>query len=151
MTELDKKRELVAYRLTQSKETLEEAMFLLEGGKSLRVVTHRAYYIMCYAILALLIDEPFASSKHSGVLSYFNRRFVGEGVFPKDIGRLINRAFELRQQGDYRENAQLTLEQVQPLVEAATTFIELVTSYLEAQGRLLVLHQTISSEDEVIN
>lgn len=150
MTELDKKRELVAYRLTQSKETLEEAMFLLEGGKSLRVVTNRAYYSMFYAILALLIDEPFASSKHSGVLSYFNRRFVGEGVFPKDIGRLVNRAFELRQQGDYRENAQLTLEQVQPLVEAATTFIELVTSYLETQGRLVILHQNTSSEDEVI-
>lgn len=104
-----------------------------------------------YAILALLIDEPFAFSKHSGVLSYFNRRFVGEGVFPKDIGRLVNRSFELRQQGDYCENAQLTLEQVQPLVEAATTFIELVTRYLEAQGRLVVFDQNIFSENEVTN
>lgn len=130
MTELDKKKALVAYRLTQASETLEEAVFLLEGGKSLRVVTNRAYYSMFYAILALLIDEPFASSKHSGVLSYFNRRFVTEGVFPKDIGRAINRAFELRQQGDYRENVELSLEQVTPLIEAASVFLDMVKTYM---------------------
>lgn len=131
MTELDKKNELTAYRLTQAAETLEEAVFLLEGGKSLRVVTNRAYYSMFYAILALLIDEPFASSKHSGVLSYFNRRFVNEGVFPKEIGRAINRAFELRQQGDYRENVELALEQVEPLIESASAFLEMVKAYLQ--------------------
>lgn len=130
MTELDKQNELVAYRLTQAAETLEEAVFLLEGGKSLRAVTNRAYYSMFYAILALLIDEPFASSKHSGVLSYFNRKFIHEGLFPEDVGRAINRAFELRQQGDYRENIELTLEQVKPLIEVASAFLDLVKVYL---------------------
>lgn len=130
MTELDKKNELVVYRLSQAAETLEEAMFLLDGDKSLRAVTNRAYYSMFYAILALLIDEPFASSKHSGVLSYFNRRYVSEGVFPKEIGRAINRAFDLRQQADYRENVELTLEQVKPLIEAASVFLGLVKTYM---------------------
>ena len=131
MTERDKLNLLVAYRLTQASETLEEAEFLLEGGKSLRAVTNRAYYSMFYAILALLIDEPFASSKHSGVLSYFNRRFIREGVFPEEIGRAINRAFELRQQGDYRENVELTREQVTPLIEAATAFLKMVKVHLQ--------------------
>jgi uncharacterized protein (UPF0332 family) len=134
MTDLDKKNELVAYRLLQAAETLEEAEFLLEGGKSLRVVTNRAYYSMFYSILALLINEPFASSKHSGVLSYFNRRFVSEGVFPKEIGRAINRAFDLRQQGDYRENVELKLEQVKPLIEAAQIFLEMVKSYMNKES-----------------
>ena len=44
MTEREKQNILVAYRLTQATETLEEAVFLLEGGKSLRAVTNRAYY-----------------------------------------------------------------------------------------------------------
>lgn len=134
MTDLDKKNELVAYRLSQAAETLEEAEFLLEGGKSLRAVTNRAYYSMFYSILALLINEPFASSKHSGVLSYFNRRFVSEGVFPKEIGRAINRAFDLRQQGDYRENVELTPEQVKPLIEAAQSFLEMVKSYMKKEN-----------------
>lgn len=131
MTELDKKHELIVYRLTQAAETLEEAEFLLAGGRSLRAVTNRVYYSMFYAILALLIDEPFASSKHSGVLSYFNRKFVNEGIFPKDIGRAINRAFDLRQQGDYRENVELTLEQIKPLIEAAKVFLELMKKHLQ--------------------
>jgi uncharacterized protein (UPF0332 family) len=130
VTERDNQNILIAHRLTQATETLEEAVFLLEGGKSLRAVTNRAYYSMFYAMLALLIDEPFASSKHSGVLSYFNRRFIREGIFPEEIGRAINRAFELRQQGDYRENVELTLEQVKPLIEAATTFLEMVKAYM---------------------
>jgi uncharacterized protein (UPF0332 family) len=69
------------------------------------------------------------------VLSYFNRRFVNEGVFPKDIGYAINRAFEMRQQGDYRENVELTLEQVKPLIEAATCFLEMVKAYMQAKVR----------------
>lgn len=108
-------------------------MFLLEGGKSLRAVTNRVYYSMFYAILALLIDEPFASSKHSGVLSYFNRTFINEGVFPIAIGRAVNRAFELRQQGDYRENVEITLEQVKPLIEAATAFLEMMKTHLQVK------------------
>ena len=130
MTERDNQKILIAYRLTQATETLEEAIFLLEGGKILRAVTNRAYYSMFYAILALMIDEPFTSSKHSGVLSYFNRRFIRERIFPEEIGRAINRAFELRQQGDYRENVELTREQVIPLIEAATTFLEMVKAYI---------------------
>jgi len=138
VTESEKQNILVAYRLTQATETLEEAVFLLEGGKSLRAVTNRAYYCMFYAILALLIDEPFASSKHSGVLSYFNLRFIHEGIFPEAIGRSINRAFELRQQGDYRENVELTREQVTPLIEAATNFLEMVKAYMsEKQARCI--------------
>ena len=142
MTELEKKTELVAYRLVQAAETLEEAIFLLEGGKSLRAVTNRVYYSMFYAILALLIDEPFASSKHSGVLAYFNRRFVNEGVFTKEIGRAINRAFELRQQGDYRENVELSLEQVKPLIEAATAFLSMVKVYQQEKEVLQSSTQT---------
>ena len=42
MTEADKKNDLITYRLSQATETLEEAVFLLEGGRSLRAVTIRA-------------------------------------------------------------------------------------------------------------
>jgi uncharacterized protein (UPF0332 family) len=63
---------------------------------------------MFYAILALLIFEPYSSSKHSGILGYFNRRFIKEGVFDREMGRWVNKAFELRQRVDYREYFQVT-------------------------------------------
>jgi uncharacterized protein (UPF0332 family) len=110
---------------------LDEARYLLQGDKSLRSVVNRLYYAMFYAILALLIFEPYASSKHSGVISYFNKRFVKEGGFPKELARTINLAFELRQQSDYKEYAKLTEEQASSLLGDAQSFVSEVKKHLE--------------------
>jgi len=97
------KRQLALYRIQQAEESMDEARYLLAGNKSPRSVINRAYYSMFYSILALLIFEPYSSSKHSGVLSYFNRRFIKGGIISRDIGRAVNKAFDIRQRGDYRE------------------------------------------------
>jgi uncharacterized protein (UPF0332 family) len=131
MTTNDKKKVLAQYRLRQAQESLEEAHFLFNGGKSLRSVANRLYYGMFYAVLALLIFEPFASSKHTGVLAYFNKRFVKGGVFPENMGRSINKAFELRQRGDYREYFELTKDQVEPILAEAEQFISSVRAYFD--------------------
>ena len=131
MTIEEKKHELARYRIKQAEESLEEAEFLLWGRKSPRSVINRAYYAMFYAVLALLVYEPYSSSKHSGVLSYFNRRFIKGGIFNKNLGRSINKAFELRQRGDYREYVELTYEQVEPFIEEARVFVQKVKDYLE--------------------
>lgn len=131
MTSDEKKKKLALYRLGQAEETLDEAQFLLEGKKNPRVIINRAYYGMFYAVLALLVFENYSSSKHSGVLSYFNRKFIKEGVFPQAVGESINTAFELRQRGDYREYAELTYEQVEPFISKTRTFIAKVRTYLE--------------------
>jgi len=52
---------------------------------------NRVYYGMFYAVLALLIYEPYASSKHSGVLAYFNKHFVKSGLFSESLGILSMR------------------------------------------------------------
>lgn len=86
---------------------------------------------MFYAVLALLVFEPYSSSKHSGVLSYFNKRFIKEGIFPEEIGRSINKAFEIRREGDYREYAELRYKEVEPFIKKAEVFIQTVKKYLE--------------------
>ena len=126
----EKKSDLALYRLQQAEESLDEAEFLFEGHKSPRSIINRAYYAMFYSILALLIYEPYSSSKHSGVLSYFNRRFIKGGVFSEDQGRAVNKAFDLRQRGDYREQVVLTRDHVEPFLDLARKFIDSVKSYL---------------------
>lgn len=86
---------------------------------------------MFYAVLALIVFEPFESSKHSGILVYFNKRFIKEEILPEELGRSVNRAFELRQRGDYREYIELTYEQVKPFIEKASVFVQKVKEYLE--------------------
>ena len=131
MTIKEKQLQLAKYRLKQAEESIEEAIFLLSGKKSPRSIINRVYYGMFYAVPALLIFETFSSSKHSGVLSYFNKRFIKEEVFPEELGRSINKAFELRQSGDYREYAELTYEQVEPFIEKARVFVREIRDYLE--------------------
>lgn len=132
MTAKEKQIALARYRIKQAEEAIDEAEFLLSGKKSPRSIMNRAYYGMFYAVLALLIFEPYASSKHSGVLSYFNRQFIKKGILPKDMGQAINTAFELRQRADYREYADISLEQAEPYINKARIFIVAVKEYLES-------------------
>jgi len=131
LTAKEKQIQLARYRLKQAEESIEEAALLLSEKKSARSIINRAYYGMFYAVLALLIFEPYSSSKHSGVLAYFNKRFIKEGILPKELGRSINKAFELRQRGDYREYVELTYEQVEPFIEKAKIFVQEVNDYLD--------------------
>jgi len=136
MSSDEKQKSLAGHRLDQAAESLEEARYLMDGGKSLRSVANRIYYGMFYAVLALLIYEPYSSSKHTGVLSYFNRHFVKSGIFPESLGRHLNKAFELRQRGDYREYFELTKEQVEQLLGEAKEFITAIRVYLHDNGRV---------------
>jgi len=83
-----------------------------------------------YAVLALLVYEPYSSSKHSGVLSYFNKRFIKEHTFPEALERSLNKAFELRQRGDFREYITLHYEQIDPFIGQAEAFLLAVKDYL---------------------
>ena len=83
MTSNEKKILLAQYRLQQANETYDEAVYLFAGNKNPRSIINRLYYSMFYAVLAILVYEQYTSSKHSGVLSYFNKHFIKKGIFAK--------------------------------------------------------------------
>ena len=134
MNTREKQAKLALHRLQQADESLEEARFLYEGCKSARSIINRAYYSMFYSILALLIYEPFSSSKHSGVISYFNRNFIKPGIFSERLGRGVNKAFDLRQRGDYREQVNLTTAEVEPFLDLSGEFINSIKQYLKGKN-----------------
>ena len=72
---------LVRYRLEQADESLQAASILIEK-KLLRPSINRSYYAMYYAVLALLAIEKKETSKHSGVISLFDKEFVFERHLP---------------------------------------------------------------------
>lgn len=130
MTMDEKKKYLIQYRLKQATEAIDDAVFLFENKRSLRGVVNRIYYSMFYAVLALLVLEPFQGSKHSGVIGYFNRHFIKDGRLPQEMGRYLNLAFEARQEGDYKEFSDLTEENVKELLTNARTFLKEIKKYL---------------------
>jgi uncharacterized protein (UPF0332 family) len=57
---------------------------------------NRVYYAMFYAVQALLVSRKVSFSKHGQVKAYFNREMIKTGIFPTEMGRLYNKAFEYR-------------------------------------------------------
>jgi len=120
----ENRKTLIAYRIAQARDSIREADLLNESGMSKRSVMNRLYYAMFYAVLALLQEKEMGTSKHSGAISLFDREFVKTGLFSKEMSKALHRAFELRQKGDYMEEAEVTSDDVAEIRPAAEQFVE---------------------------
>ena len=125
---------LIKYRLEQAQTAIEDARFLLEGGRSPQSIVNRAYCGMFYAILALLQSIGKVPSKHTGVISLFDTEFARKGVFPKELSRNLHRAFEMRQVSDYKTFRPITREKAQETLDNAFRFLDTVKAYLKQAG-----------------
>lgn len=67
---------------------------------------------MLYGVLALLLHQnvDHATSKHSGIISIFDRAFVHTGKLDREYSRMLHRVFDSRQEADYRELVEITAE-----------------------------------------
>lgn len=118
------KKALIQYRMERARDTLEDARSLFEQNRTPASIVNRAYYAMFYAALALLATIGQETSKHSGVLALFDKHFMKPGVLPAEMGRFLHQAFEMRQTGDYEEEAGLTREDARLTLDAAVKFVE---------------------------
>ena len=64
---------------------------------------NRAYYAVFHALRAVTIRDGFDSSKHSGIIAYFNHYHVKNGDFPTEISKAIDAAYRLREKADYKD------------------------------------------------
>lgn len=122
--------ELIKYRLKEADDSVKEAEVLLREGMSMRAVMNRLYYAMFYAVLALLQEKEMGTSKHAGAISLFDREFIKEGVFDNELSKTLHRAFELRQKGDYMEQAEVTKNDVDEMLPKTKDFVNKVKEYL---------------------
>ena len=93
---------LIRYRMEQARIALDDAKYLIDGGRSPQSIVNRAYYAMFYAVLALLQKTGKVPSKHTGAISLFDTEFVKKRIFPKALSKYLHRAFEQRQVFDYK-------------------------------------------------
>jgi len=116
------------YRMTQTEETLAEAIRMLESGFSPRSIVNRSYYAMFYAVLALFIhsNTPHKTSKHSGVIGIFNKEFVHTGKIDARFARMLYDLFDERMESDYRDFAEVSEEDARNAVSAAQEFVSAI-------------------------
>ena len=118
------------YRLNKAKETLETARMIFNEGKDFTSANNRAYYAIFYAIRAVLAIEEVDFKRHKDVLAYFNKEYVNKEKFPKKIGRKISQAQRVREDSDYDDDYEPSLEKTEQQINTAQELIELVETYI---------------------
>ena len=125
---MTEKQTLFQYRLKQAEETLSDVEKMLQENLSPRSIINRSYYSMFYAILALFLktDINLKTSKHSGVISIFDKEFVHAGKIDKYYSKILHKAFDARQESDYKEFVELSTKDAAEAVKLAKEFIECI-------------------------
>jgi len=123
-------KDLVQYRLELAQEMLRDARLLKENDGSPISIVNRAYYSVFYAALALLVTADVEPNKHSGVLAKFDELFIRQGIFPKEMSRIIHHAFDMRQAGDYQKSKVITEEQAVDVLTSAEEFVKTIREKL---------------------
>lgn len=88
---------------------------------------NRAYYAMFDAACAALPASgapvvPDIGRTHSGLIGAFSNFLVKNGPVSKEVGRLLNRAHEIRLVADYKGDS-VEPADAQEIVEQAETFV----------------------------
>ena len=127
---LDYKKEIIKYRLERSRETYEEAL-LMQRENHWNTCANRLYYACFYAVTALLQKHDLSSGKHSGVKALFNQHFIKTNIICKEKGKLYNRLFDARQEGDYIDFVYYSSEDVTPWIKEVDIFINIISNIIE--------------------
>jgi uncharacterized protein (UPF0332 family) len=109
---------------------LYDARVLMENGGSPVSVVNRSYYAVFYAALALLVTVDVEPGRHTGVLAKFDELFVREGIFPKEMSRILHHAFDMRQAGDYQKSKVITQDQAIEVLNSAEEFVQAIEKKL---------------------
>ena len=110
--------------LQKATSSLEAARVLLENGFP-EFAASRAYYAMFYIAEAFLEGEGLSFSKHSAVISAFGQQFARTGRVPIEFHRRLITAEQIRLQGDYQSQGNVSPTQAQTLIDQAAEFITL--------------------------
>lgn len=122
--------DLSKYRFLTAKDELDSAKVLLENGK-FKASVNRSYYAVFHSLRAVTALSGFDSSKHSGIIAYFNKNYVKEGIFDKDISRKIDLIYRLREKADYKDFYIVTKDEAIDQIEKAEYILEIIKPFLE--------------------
>lgn len=119
--------------MDKARKALASARILLAAGDS-DGATNRAYYAMFDAAIAALAWAGIGTAQdhhktHGGLIGGFGLHLVQTGRLPAELGRSLNRVYELRLTGDYLAEP-VPLERARRAVQEADTFVAAVQRLL---------------------
>ncbi len=130
MPELDAMhKDYSRYRMERAKEDLYAAQLLFDTG-NYRIANNRAYYAIFHMLRAVLVFDDFDSSKHSGVIAEFRRKYIKKGIFPVAISKMIGEAFIIRNASDYDDMFVASKEDTEIQIANARFIYQMLHEYI---------------------
>jgi uncharacterized protein (UPF0332 family) len=118
----DAAEDLSDYRLNKAKELTEEAK-LLFANRRYDGCVNRSYYAVFSTVRSLLALLGLDSRKHSGIITYFDKCFVKNGIFSREFSRIVHTSFDVRQASDYQDFYVISREQAEAQLDGCIKFI----------------------------
>lgn len=122
------KRDLVLYRIQTAKDSLKSAKILFQA-EEYKGANNRAYYAIFHAINAIHAVKGKAYKRHKDAIANFNKEYVKTEIFPREIGRKISEAVEIRHASDYDDFYIASREEAERQITVADEFIQLSEEY----------------------
>ncbi len=124
---------LVHYRLDSAKERLTSAKLLLDAGQYKDSIG-RSYYAIFSAVRAVLALDKVDFSKHSGVISYFQKEYIKTGKFDKKYSKYIQNAFQIRNTCDYDDFYIVSVNDAKEQYNNAVEMVAIIEQFIMELG-----------------
>ncbi len=121
---------LSEYRLERAREMLDAARQNLNINQY-RTSMNRSYYAVFHAMRAVNILNGYDSSKHSGVIAYFNKNFLKENKLDRNLYKIIKDSSYLKEKSDYDDFYVIGRQETERQLENAELFVKSVADYLK--------------------
>lgn len=128
ISEIDRET-LIRYRIEQAYESIEEAELSINHNK-LKMAVNRIYYGMFYILSALALKYKFKTSKHQGLIGWFNKNFLKDEKIDRKYGTIVRDAFNNRSDGDYGAFVTFVKEDVLKSFEDMKDFVSTIEVYI---------------------
>jgi len=92
--------EKIVKLIDKSERNIKVAEKLIKDNE-LEIAVSRLYYAMFYCAEALLLSKNLSFSSHKAVIVNFGKEFVKTGIFDEKFHKVLQNAFEDRQEADY--------------------------------------------------
>ncbi len=124
--------ELAGYRMERAKEMLDASKGNLEIGQY-KTSLNRSYYAIFHAMRAANILKGFDSSKHSGVIAFFNKEYLKENIMDRSLSVIIKNSAFLREKSDYDDFYIASKKEAEKQLKDAEVFLAVVEKYLKQE------------------
>jgi len=93
----------------------------------------RSYYAMFFSAQAVLLSKGLHFSSHKMTISAFGEFFVKTGIFSKEMGKDLNKAFDKRQISDYYHDFIIDKSEDEEFVGSGKSFVNKIKEHLNLE------------------